>query len=212
MTDAEHRVTRCRIVGLEEVYELSFQLARAVRAAGYRPDLVVAIARGGFVPARLVCDFLPCEELTSLTVRHYSAGARREAGARLRQPLAVDVADRRVLVVDDVNASGETLLAARAHVAERGAAELRLGVLHEKPGSRARADFRAAPSDADLWLVYQWALLEDTRGFLQRLDPAPRSEEEARERLASDFGLRLDDADWKRLDNPAPTDIRRCRA
>ncbi len=196
MREDAHAVHRCRIVGLEEVYELCWRLAHEVRAAGYRPDLVVAVARGGFVPARLVCDFLPCEELTSLTVRHYTAGARREGGALLRQPLAVDVAGRRVLVVDDVNASGDTLVTARAHVSERGASEVRVGVLHEKPGSCTRADFLAAPSDGDLWLIYQWALVEDTLGFLDRLDPAPHGDEEARERLAASFGLRLGDEEW----------------
>lgn len=191
---------RCEIVALERVYDLAFELSAAIRAAGYAPDLVIAIARGGFVPARLVCDFLLCSELTSITVRHYAAGARREAGARMRHPLAADVRGRRVLIVDDINETGETLEAARAHVAERGAAQVRTGVLHERPYSRLRADFRAtaAPAEAD-WLIYQWALVEDAVAFLASMEPPPKDDAAAREGLAREFGVRLDDAQWRRV-------------
>jgi hypoxanthine phosphoribosyltransferase len=193
------QILHCRIVSLDEAYELAARLCEAVRASGYRPELVLAIARGGFVPARLVCDLLPCPELASLTIRHYEPGALKNEAPELRQPLTAPVAGLCVLVVDDVNASGGTLEAARRHLAERGAAEVRVAVLHEKPGSRARADLCAARSPDDQWLLYQWALVEDTIGFLARLEPRPRSEGEARERLAREFGLELDDAQWRRV-------------
>lgn len=201
MAPGSTHILECRIVGLDEAYELAGRLCDAVRASGYRPDLVLAIARGGFVPARLVCDLLPCPELASLTVRHYAPGALKAEAPELRQPLSIPVAGLRVLVVDDVNASGGTIEAARQHLSERGPAQVRVGVLHEKPGSRARADLCASRSPDEQWLVYQWALVEDAIGFLDRLDPRPRSEGEARERLAREFGLRLDAAQWARVES-----------
>lgn len=186
------------MIGLDRVYELAFELSRRVRAAGFAPDLVVAIARGGFVPARLLCDFLGLRDLASLTVRHYAAGARAEGAARVSHPVNAEVRGRRVLVVDDVNDSGETIAAARAHLAAHGADEVRFGVLHEKSHTRSRADFHAAAIGSTHWLVYQWALCEDVQGFVERLDPAPDSAETARKRLA-ERGLEVPDDVWRRI-------------
>jgi hypoxanthine phosphoribosyltransferase len=190
---------RCEVIGLDEVYELAFQLSQSVRSAGYQPDLVIAIARGGFVPARLVCDFLRCRDLTSITVRHYAPGARMETAARITYPIGADLRGEKVLVVDDVNDTGETLELVRPHLEDRDAAEVRVAVLHEKARSQARADFRAAAVSDALWLVYEWALVEDTTGFLERLEPRPDRTDECRRRLEREFGLSLDDMQWKRV-------------
>ena len=47
---------RCELITWSEVQRLCRQLARLVRESDYRPAVVVAIGRGGLVPARLVCD------------------------------------------------------------------------------------------------------------------------------------------------------------
>jgi hypoxanthine phosphoribosyltransferase len=43
---------RCELVPHETVYDLPWTVAGKVRASGYEPDLVIAISRGGFTPAR----------------------------------------------------------------------------------------------------------------------------------------------------------------
>ncbi len=190
---------RCQVIALEEVYELSFELSERVRCAGYEPELVVAVARGGFVPARFVCDFLRLGELTSLGVRHYAPGARREPTARLHRSVGAEVSGLRVLVVDDVNDSGDSLDVARAHLAERGAAEVRVAVLHEKLHTRTPADFRAAEIPDARWLIYQWAVVEDAIGFLEQGGALPGAPEQARDRLAAEFGIELGDSVWRKV-------------
>ena len=195
---------RCEVIRLDRVYELSFRLSQTVRRAGYAPDQVVAIARGGFVPARLLCDFLGCRDLVSLGVRHYAPGAVRERAARLVDPLRVDLRGRRVLLVDDVNETGETLEVARAHLAESGAADVRLAVLHEKPHSGVRADFRAVDLGDERWLIYQWAVVEDALGFLEQLGPPASTPEEGRARLADELGVELDEPLWQKVQDSLP--------
>jgi hypoxanthine phosphoribosyltransferase len=190
---------RCEIVPLERVYELAFELASQIRRSAFEPDLVVAIARGGFVPSRLVCDFLGVQVLTSVSIRHYGAGARAKGTARVQHPLTADVRGLRVLVVDDVNDSGETLAAARVHIERSGPRELRCAVLHEKTSTCAAADFRGEIVERWHWLVYQWALVEDAIGFLERLRPPAASAEDAMARLDAEFGLSLTQAQWQKV-------------
>ena len=54
---------KCKLVKWEEVVEWCRKLAEKIKESGWRPDLIVAIARGGYTPARLLCDFLDIHDL-----------------------------------------------------------------------------------------------------------------------------------------------------
>lgn len=182
---------RCELPSWDDVYELALRLALRVRDGGYRPDLIVAIGRGGYTPGRLMADFLHKKALTSFRIEHYAAGATPEPEARIVGPLEEDLAGRHVLVVDDVNDSGETLRAAVAHVRERRADDVRTAVLQEKSTTGFRADFVAEPVEEWRWIVYPWAVVEDVTQFLHGMDPVPRSPAEAAPPLAELYGIHL---------------------
>jgi len=182
---------RCELVSSDTVYELAWTLAGQVRSSGFAPDLVVAVSRGGFTPARVLCDVLGIFNLTSVRVVHYRQAATREQAAYVQYPLCIPVAGQRVLVVDDVNDSGDTLQVARAHIASQGPAEVRTAVLHEKLSSPIRADFAAAAISEWRWLIYPWAVVEDVGGFVRRMSPSPADAAEAAARLRVDYDLQV---------------------
>jgi len=190
---------RCELVSLQAVYDLSYQLACQIRDSGFAPDVVVAIARGGFAPARFVCDFLGIRDMTSIKVQHYGAGAQMEERAWVKYPLAADIRNQRVLVVDDVNDTGDTLVVARDHLASAGPTEVRTAVLHEKATSPVHADYHAAEVLEWRWIIYPWARVEDIGGFVRRMQPPPADGEAARARLSEDYGLELDTAEAERI-------------
>lgn len=181
----------CELPTWDDVYELARDLALRIRADGFDPDLIVAIGRGGYTPGRLMADFLHKKELTSFRIRHYGAGATREPEARVVGSLDDDLAGRSVLVVDDVNDSGETLEAAVAFVRARGAGAVRTAVLQQKGTSRFRADYVAAHVGDWRWIIYPWAVVEDVTAFVQAMEPPPRSPAEAAPRLAERHGIHL---------------------
>jgi hypothetical protein len=182
---------RCEVVSWRAVESLAHRLAAKVLASGYRPELIVAIGRGGYVPGRLLSDWLGIMDLTSFKIEHYRHAEKQHA-ARVRYPLAEGVAGRRVLLVDDVADSGETFVVARDHLEERGPpAELRSAVLHYKTASPYRPDFFARTVRDWRWILYPWALMEDAGGFIRAMQPPPASIEEAARRLEAERGLRL---------------------
>jgi len=182
---------RCELVSNETVYDLAWTLAAQVRDSGFEPDLVVAVSRGGFTPARVLCDVLGIFNLTSIRVVHYRGPADKEPVATVKYPLCIPVEGQRLLVVDDVNDTGDTLKAARGHLEPRGPREVRTAVLYEKVGSPVRADYAAGTIDEWRWLIYPWAVVEDVGGFLRRMDPPPRDAAEANLRLRVDYGLEV---------------------
>jgi hypoxanthine phosphoribosyltransferase len=102
----------CQLISWDEAYKLSRKLASVIKSSGFRPDLVIAIGRGGYVPARIVCDFLLHSLLTSIKIEHWDIAACKRPEAAVRFPLAVDVQDQSILIIDDVTDTGDTLRAA----------------------------------------------------------------------------------------------------
>jgi hypoxanthine phosphoribosyltransferase len=193
------RALHCELVTQAQVYELCWQLAQAVRDSGYRPEVVIAIARGGFVPARYLCDFLSISAMTSIKVQHYAPGARKQRRAWVKYPLGGSIEGQKVLLVDDVNDTGDTLEAALDHLKSFGAGDLRAAVLHEKLTTRLRADYRVLEVRDWHWVVYPWAVFEDLLAFLRGMQPPPVSAEQAAQRLGEDYGIEIPQQQLRRI-------------
>jgi hypoxanthine phosphoribosyltransferase len=60
-------------------------LVAKVRAAGFTPQVIVAIGRGGWMPARILSDFLGQMNLATIRIEHYR-GPHRTRIATVRHP------------------------------------------------------------------------------------------------------------------------------
>lgn len=183
---------RCEIITWNRVYALSRSLALKIRESGFTPDIIVAIGRGGYVPARILADYLDMMALTSMKIEHYSRGAHKEAAARIKYPLGVDVSGMQVLVVDDVSDSGDTFQVATAHIRERfQPAGIKTAVLHHKIVSAYRPDFFTQRIVKWRWIIYPWAIVEDLSGFIERMSDRPDNLADLAARLQADHSIRV---------------------
>jgi hypoxanthine phosphoribosyltransferase len=186
----------CTLVSWEESARLARQLAALIKSDGYRPDLVIAIGRGGYVPARVVCDSLLHDMLTSMKVEHWGIAAHIKEEALVRFPLAVDITGMRVLIVDDVTDTGDTLATTVAYVTSLGPAEVRTAVLQHKDTSRFTPDYFAVLVTEWSWIIYPWAVHEDLVGFVERvLGSKTQFFEEIKAKLDARFAIRVADED-----------------
>ncbi len=194
--------SRCEYISWNRFYRLSAELYRRIAASGFRPDIIVGIARGGYMPARVLADFFDLMNLAAIKIEHYH-GPRKSAQATVRHPLTADITGQRVLVVDDVGDSGDSLDAALAHLRDCGSpADLRTAVLHHKLTSSHRPDFCAARIVKWRWIIYPWAVTEDLKDLLGRVSPRPQSVQEAQKALAERHGLRIPPSVWMTIADP----------
>jgi hypothetical protein len=175
----------------EEQYRLARVLAEKIRSSGYRPDLVIAIGRGGYIPARILCDLLSLSRLTSVKAEHWGTPAEVEDRAVIRYPLCIPLEGAKVLIVDDVTDTGESMALVLEYVKTLGPSEVRTAVLQHKEVSGFIPDYYAEVCPVWQWIVYPWAVHEDLLGFSKKvladraLTPGELSEE-----LASRFCFR----------------------
>lgn len=175
---------KCNIVSWDKAYKLAKILAFKIKKSGFKPDLVIGIARGGLVPARIVCDFLLQKDLTSIKVEHWGI-ASTLGEAKIKYPLAVDISGKKVLVVDDVADTGDTYNIVMKYLTKKNPAEIRTAVLHYKTCSSFVPDYWVEKQLEWKWIIYPWAVYEDITGFIEKMLTQPMTNEKIRKALKS---------------------------
>lgn len=182
----------CELVNWENSFRMARSLAFLIKKSGFKPDLVIAIGRGGYVPARVVCDFLLQDMLTSFKIEHWGMAAQEKPQVIVRFPLAVDIRDQAVLIVDDVTDTGQTMNTAVGYIRSLGPREIRTAVLQHKVTSSYRPDYFAREEREWRWIIYPWAVHEDLVGFIGKvLAEGPLDEEGIRRELEDRYRLRV---------------------
>ena len=160
-----------KLVTWEEIVEWSWGLAEKIRQSGYKPDVVIAIARGGYVPARLICDFLGIENLLSIQSQHWVEAAAKGEKAIIKFEYEVDLSGMNALLVDDIVDTGESVILARDFVKKRWKPkELRIAVLQWiSPVAKIKPDYYYMEVKEWVWFQYPWTRLEDVTQFIKRI-------------------------------------------
>jgi len=148
-----------------QIYDLLLCQAQKIRGT-YHPDVVIGIARGGLVSARILTDLLEAPQLCMIQVEFYVDVAKTETEPTLKQPLTVTVGGKKVLLVDDIADSGASLKLAVSHLQTQGAAEVKTATLYFKPKSVVKPDFYEKQTRC--WVIFPWDLKETLRKVLQR--------------------------------------------
>ncbi len=132
-------------------------IARLAESVGRDHDLVLAITRGGLVPAGMLAYRLDLREILVAGVVFYRADGGTHAEPQVHHFPETDLlAGRRILVVDEVWETGETMTEVLSRVRAAGGEPVS-AVIHYKPGrSRVagRPDHFAATLEG--WVTYPY--------------------------------------------------------
>jgi uncharacterized protein len=142
-------------------------LAGLLRGGDWQPDFIVGIGRGGLVPAVFLSH---ATGIALLSVDHSSKVPT--FGDELLEKLANKTElGTRLLIVDDINDSGNTLRYLREKFLEKGgiATHLRVAVLIDNIRSIESVDYRARTIDRDQeprWFVFPWEAMAEREEML----------------------------------------------
>ena len=148
--------------------DVSRELTQQIVDSGWVPDLIVAIARGGLIPAGAIAYALDVKAIGTMNVEFYSGIGETLSEPVLLPPL-MDVSamdGKKVLVVDDVADSGKTLKMVMDLIDEHGLSldgssavrvEARSAVIYKKPVSIIDPDYVWAHTSS--WINFPWSTL-----------------------------------------------------
>jgi hypoxanthine phosphoribosyltransferase len=132
------------------------ELAEHIHEEGYRPDIVLAIARGGLLVAGALAYSLGVKNTYTMNVEFYTGVDERLDVPMILPPVPdlVDLTEARLLVVDDVADTGQTLALVKDFCHGK-VAETRVAVLYEKSHTVVPCEY--VWRRTDLWIVFPWS-------------------------------------------------------
>ncbi len=158
---------KCRFVTWEDIVRWTKDVAKKVKASGFRPDVVVALARGGWIPGRILCDHLLVKDLFSIKTEHWGITATRDGQARVVHDVPVSLKGRKVLVVDDITDTGQSLKMAYERVLEHEPKEAKTATMLHITHSKFVPHYYSeeVPAEDWTWFVFPWNYYEDMRNL-----------------------------------------------
>ena len=182
----------CEVMDWGLFDRLSVDVAAKIKASGFQPDFMVGLARGGWVLSRVLCDHLGVKDLVSLKVEHWGVTATPDGKAQIKYPFKIDLTGKKVLVVDDITDTGDSMEIAVDYVRQMNPGEVRTAALRHIDGSKFTPDYYGDVITWR-WVVFPWNFTEDMCNLVAKAAEGARDIDEVKARLKSNFNVDLSD-------------------
>jgi hypoxanthine phosphoribosyltransferase len=182
----------------EHFYALSKEIVRKVIESGYKPDFIVGLARGGWVLSRVLCDFLAIKDIVSLKVEHWGVTATPDGRAQLKYPFEVDLTGRRILVVDDITDTGQSLTVAIEYVKSLNPTDVRSATLRHITGSKVTPDY-FGDEISWRWVIFPWNYIEDMCNIVSKAAEDASDPSEISRRIKMNHKVDLDESEISQI-------------
>lgn len=156
----DEKTFECLVMDWDLFYRLAKKVADKINKSGYQPDVIVGLARGGWVLARVLCDFVGVKDLVSLKVEHWGVTATPDGKAKIKNEIHTDLKGKNVLVVDDLTDTGESMRVAVDYIKSLGPAEIRTASLQHLTCAKFKSDY-VGEERSWVWVIFPWNFTED---------------------------------------------------
>ena len=149
-----------------KIYDMLLSQAEKIRQSSFKPDVIVGVTRGGWVPARVLSDLLGFPDFATVRVEFYLGVTETRNEPVLIQGVSAAVTGKKVLIVDDVADTGKSLQLAREHVLQQGATEVKIATVYRKPWSVIKPDYYE--TETSCWVVFPLETKETIRKIVEK--------------------------------------------
>lgn len=145
----------------------------------YKPDLIVAIARGGLTIAHIMSDFLELP-ITTFTVTSY-ADEKQVSVPKITFHLGNKLHNKKILLVDNISDTGKTFVRGIEYLKENGAVDIQTAAPYIKPWTIYKPDYYQ--SSVTEWVIFPFDMKENIVTITKKLKAEGLSEKKITERL-----------------------------
>lgn len=181
-----------KVVTWDEVVEWSTRLAEIIKEDKYQPDVIIAIARGGLVPARIVADVLGVMDVLSIKVEHWVETASHTPQAKVKYAYKLDLSGKKTLIVDDITDTGDSVELAKKYVSENfSPGVIKTATMqYIKPVAKVKPDYVASIVEDWTWFMYPWNYWEDEINLVRKLMNEGVKTEELEKKFLESYGVK----------------------
>jgi len=140
---------------LDLSWEMFGELCRALAlrvARDYDPEVVIGVARAGVIPGAVIASILRLD-FYSMRISRKDGGEMVRARPEIMSAAPAQAAGRRVLLVDEIATSGDTLRLGLAAVRDMGPTEVRTATCFVRPQGYKPDYFALETGDT---VVFPW--------------------------------------------------------
>ena len=163
----------CLVVDWDYAYNLCRDVSERIKAAGFMPEVIIGVARGGWYLARVLCDFFMVKDLFSLKMEHWGVTATVTGAAELKFGLDSEaqkkLKGKRVLIADDVTDTGDSIKFALEYVSAFEPLDVKTATMHHKTSSSFMPDFYGELMTEWRWIIYPWSVYEDMMELMAKM-------------------------------------------
>jgi hypothetical protein len=156
-----------------QIYNMLLNLADKIQKNGFKPNIIVGVSRGGWPPARVLSDLMGNPNLANVRAEFYLGVAETKEEPVLTQPVSVEVAGEKVLIVDEIADTGKSLKLVKEHIIEQGAAEVKIATVYYKPWSIVKPDYYE--KETSCWVVFPWEIKETVRKIVKKCEKTEKA-------------------------------------
>jgi hypoxanthine phosphoribosyltransferase len=152
-------------VTYEMVHNCVQHLAAKLSISSFKPDYIIAIGTGGFIPARILKSFIDvpilCINLSHYDDESLNTGIKTIQMIHKNSPEHDIIRNKNVLIVDELDDTCSTLLHVVDMITQLGPKELGVAVLHNKVKTKVgelpeSVHYFYSKQVPDKWIVYPW--------------------------------------------------------
>lgn len=144
------RAVEYTTIGWERLHRDACALARMLEQ-GPPFQGIVAVSRGGLVPAAIIARELDCRLIETISVITYAGEAGTRGSSRVIKPASAAGDGTGYVIIDDLVDSGQTATLVRQLLPKS-----RFACLYAKPAGAAVADCYIAQFPQNSWITFPW--------------------------------------------------------
>lgn len=182
----------CVVPSWNDMQNYAKKTAELIKKSRFYPEVIIALSRGGLVPSRLLADFLHIKNVLAIKVDHWGITAAKDGKAKISHGLDKDLSGRKVLIVDDITDTGESMELALQHIKSLNPTEVKTAALIHLRNSKYIPDFYGYERGW-AWIIFPWNYMEDLVNLIQKISNyEKKAAEKIREELKENFSIEMD--------------------
>ena len=142
-------------ISWDQIDEYCNKISEDIKKMKISFDMIVAVGRGGMIPARILSDRLDVRNVQLFSIRLYKGITQRNTTPTVGS-FSVDIQGKNILLVDDILDSGITIETVINYMNSKRPVSVKTVTIMCKKSNKRKPTFFAEQCEDDEWIVFPW--------------------------------------------------------